>query len=175
MQEPPTVLTNVPSEGLADAVGANLANRAWRPGESATLRVTVVPADLGPVQVIAHMDVEGRLHVQIHAASPETQAMIQQQSMQLIHHLQQNHIPVQRLDVGGAPVMSGGTGSGAAFTGGASTGQGQSHSGFQPPVADRGTGGIGVRNEGVEGPGDYPSTAGTALRLSGTSVFEARV
>ncbi|MCL6574759.1 flagellar hook-length control protein FliK [Kyrpidia sp.] len=175
MQEPPTVLTNVPSEGLADAVGANLANRAWRPGESATLRVTVVPADLGPVQVIAHMDVEGRLHVQIHAASPETQAMIQQQSMQLIHHLQQNHIPVQRLDVGGTPIMSGGTGSGAAFTGGTGTGQGQPHSGFQPPVAGRGTEGAGVRNEGVQGPGDYPSAAGTAVRLSGTSGFEAMV
>ncbi|MDI3257229.1 MAG: hypothetical protein QJR01_05820 [Kyrpidia sp.] len=72
MQEPPAVLTNVPNEQVGNAVVANLAQRTWRPGESVTLRVTVVPADLGPVQVVAHMDSSGQLHVQIHTASLET-------------------------------------------------------------------------------------------------------
>lgn len=167
-EEPEAVLTNVPSDRFGEAISAQLGRRPWRPGETAILRVTVVPQELGPVQVVARMDGQGHVTVQIHTATPEAQALIQQQVGQLWNQLQQNQIPLQRLDVSHTPVSANLWGQSSSFYAGGEAGGGRGA--FQErgpgrisPVAQR-------TADAVEGSG---GTAG-ADRWAGAALEDRR-
>ncbi|MBX6396258.1 MAG: flagellar hook-length control protein FliK [Alicyclobacillaceae bacterium] len=171
-QESAQTLTNVPIEQIGDRVGEWFNRHPWTPEDVVTLRVTVVPADLGPVQVVARMDADGQLHLQIHTANQDVQSLIQQQVGQLIGHLQQNHIPVHRIEVVNNPAVTGTIGQTATFDGSAGSWQ----QGRRPPEETSVPGAAPNPVAGGTASGDsqteavYRTTA--ADRLLGSNTFE---